>query len=106
MSFIEFAQLLSRLHPTTTIDPTQTVSHPRTQHLMMSVLVLISELVIITPHVHMFKLSMFAFLNLRPQELTGCSSDVWRVNGGTAGPGDVAVSCSGASSAVTLGACS
>ena len=81
---------------------------------MMSVLALISESVIVTPQVHMFKLSTFAFLNLRPQELTGGSqggsSDAWRVDlgvdSGTTGPGDAAVSCSGTCGAVTSGACS
>ena len=57
----------------------------------------------------MFKLSTFAFFNLHPQELTGGSkggsSDVWRGKGETMGPGDAAVSCSGACSAATSGAC-
>lgn len=73
---------------------TQTVSHPATRHFMMSFPVLISESVIVTPQVHMFKLRMFAFLNLRPQELTGGSSDTVRVDvdGVTKGSGETPIS--------------
>jgi hypothetical protein len=56
-------------------ERTQTVSHPATRHFMMFCPVLISESVIVTPQVHMFKLRTFAFLNLRPRELTGGSGD-------------------------------
>jgi hypothetical protein len=61
-------------------ERTQTVSHPATRHFMMFCPVLISESVIVTPQVHMFKLRTFAFLNLRPRELTGGSGDTSRVD--------------------------
>lgn len=41
---------------------------------MMFLLALISESVIVMPHVHIFKLSTIAFLNLRPRVLTAGSS--------------------------------
>lgn len=73
---------------------------------------LISESVIVTPQVHIFKLSAIAFLNLRPRVLTAGSMTGSGLGSGDAGRRDVGeikdlgeTASGGACNAVDSGSC-